>query len=66
MKNTVSKVIEGLTILNAYKNCHMDCNDDVLYAGPSNPEEVTETDLNRLKELDWHLNTILGCWAKFV
>ena len=60
---TTEQVIEGLTILNSYKDCHTNFNHDVIYAGPNNPEEVIEADLKRLRELGWHLDTILGCWV---
>lgn len=64
--STVTEVIEGLTILNSYRNCRMDVGHDVIYAGPGNQEDITEEDKIKLQGLGWYWDNILDCWAKFI
>lgn len=63
-KGRIDKVIEGLTILNAYPFCMMSASHDELVAGPDGAK-ISPEDQDRLKALGWREHSESG-WAIFV
>jgi hypothetical protein len=62
-RTRVQKIIHGLTILARYRDCDINAEHDVIYAGTS---DVTLVDKKELKECDWHWDEELKCWKRFV
>lgn len=64
-----NQIIAGFQILAKYVDgddpCQVDAQHDVIYAGPSSIEQVSDEDRGALEKLGWHIDDSLDCFYHF-
>ena len=60
------KLLKGLEILCKYEEDGGVCAEhDVIYAGGTYPDKISEEDMETLEDNGWSFDFILGCWKTF-
>ena len=62
----ISNLIAGLQIIAKYDNNNVCAEHDVIYAGHSCWEDMSEEDCNAMETNGWHWDDDVQCYALFV
>ena len=60
--NRTEALIKGLQILNAYNDCEVYADHDIVFAGPQDHRVVLDSDASILEDLGWYATSQWG-WA---